>query len=172
MREVLDVLNEFVVSRGPTILAAIGILIVGWLVAVLISLVIRGALRRTKLDNRIATWLVGEERAQSLEIEKWISRCFFFLAMLFVLVAFFEVLGLTMITEPLRGFLNQVFAYAPRLIGPAILIVVAWVVASGLRFVVRRGLVATKLDEKLSDEAGFEDGETVLLSQTLADAGI
>jgi hypothetical protein len=75
-----------------------------------------------------------------------------------------------MITEPLTRFLNQIFEYLPNLIGPAILVVVAFLVASGLRFVVRRVVSASKLDERLADQAGLKEGEAPPLSKTMGDA--
>ena len=134
------------------------------------ELVVRKAFKRTEIDNKIATWIVGEERAKSIEIERWIGRCAFFLIMLFVLVAFFEALGLTVITVPLSRFLIQIFEYAPRLIAPAVLLLVAWVLATGLRFLVRKLLSATRLDEKLGSQVGLEEGGSIPLSRTLGDA--
>jgi hypothetical protein len=167
---VLEQLRDFAIDYGPEILTALVILMVGWLVALLVSLVVRAALKRTKLDSKLAKWLVGEERAKTIEIEKWISRAVFYLLMMFVLVAFFEALGLTAITEPLKRFLIQIFEYAPNLLGPAILVLVAWLVATALRFFVRRVLTGIRLDEKLGGQVGLEEGEAVPLSKTLGDA--
>jgi hypothetical protein len=170
MQELVVQLKEFALDQGPEILIAIAILIVGWVVALLGGLLVRKAFKRTEIDNKIATWIVGEERAKSIEIERWIGRCAFFLIMLFVLVAFFEALGLTVITVPLSRFLIQIFEYAPRLIAPAVLLLVAWVLATGLRFLVRKLLSATRLDEKLGSQVGLEEGGSIPLSRTLGDA--
>jgi hypothetical protein len=170
MRQIVDSFVDQILARGPEILAAIAILVIGWLVALAIALLIRVLLKKTEIDDRLAAWLVGEERAEAVAVEKWISRGVFVLLMLFVLVAFFEVLGLQAITEPLDRFLIQVFEYLPNLIGPAILVVVAFLVASGLRFVVRRVVSASKLDERLVDQAGLEEGEAPPLSKTMGDA--
>ena len=170
MQQLVAQLKEFALDRAPEILIALAILVIGWVVAVLWSLLVRKAFKRNEIDNRIACWMVGEERAKSIEIEKWIGRCVFYLIMLFVLVAFFEALGLTVITVPLNRFLIEIFDYAPRLIAPVVLLLLAWVAATGLRFLVRRLLSATMLDEKLSSEAGFEEGESIPLSRTLGDA--
>jgi len=170
MRQIFDSFVEQALARGPEILAAIAILVIGWLVALAVALLVRVLLKKTEMDDRLAAWLVGEEKAEAIEIEKWISRGVFLLLMLFVLVAFFEVLGLRVITEPLNRFLIQVFEYLPNLIGPAILVVAAFLVASGLRFVVRRVVSASKLDEKLIDQAGLEEGEAPPLSKTMGDA--
>jgi hypothetical protein len=170
MREIMDSFLDQILARGPEILAAIAILVIGWLVALAVALLVRVLLKKTDIDDRLAAWLVGEERAEAVSIEKWISRGVFVLLMLFVLVAFFEVLGLRMITEPLNRFLIEIFEYLPNLIGPAILVVVAFLAATGLRFVVRRLVSASKLDERLVDQAGLEEGEVPPLSKTMGDA--
>ena len=105
---------------------------------------VKAALHRTTLDNRLATWVAGDDRAGKIDIESWVSRGVYYLLMLFVLVAVFQTLGLTMLTEPLRELLAQLFAYAPRLLGASALLLVAWLVASGLRLVLTRLLRASK----------------------------
>jgi hypothetical protein len=170
MRGIMESFLDQMAAKGPEILAAVAVLVIGWLVALACAVLVRVLLKKTEIDNRMAEWLVGKEKAESLSIEKWISRGVFFLLMLFVLVAFFEVLGMRLITEPLNRFLIEIFEYIPNLIGPAILVVVAFVVASGLRFLVRRVVSASKLDEKLSGEAGLEEDGTMPLSRTMGEA--
>jgi hypothetical protein len=170
MQELVARLKEFALDQGPEILIAIAILIIGWVVALLGALVVRKAFKRTKVDSKVASWIVGEERGQSIEIERWIGRCVFFLIMLFVLVAFFEVLGLTVVTVPLSRFLIQIIDYAPRLIAPVVLLLLAWVAATGLRFLVRKLLSATKVDEKLGSQVGLDEDRTIPLSRALGDA--
>jgi Conserved TM helix len=131
----------------------------------ILAAIVRGALRRTNLDNRLAQWLMGEKVA----VEDGVALGVFYLLMVFVLVAFFQTLGLTLPTEPLNRLLNQIFQYAPQLIGAALLLLVAWIVASLLRVVVFRGLSAAQLDQRLAREAGVEAEKAVALTKTLAD---
>ena len=170
MRGIMDSFLDQIAARGPEILAAVAILVVGWLVALAFAVLVRVLLKKTEIDDKLAAWLVGKKKAESLAIEKWISRGVFVVLMLFVLVAFFDVLGLRMITEPLNRFLIEIFEYLPNLIGPAILVLVAFLVATGLRFLVRRVVSASKLDERLSDEVGLDEGEAMPLSRTMGDA--
>lgn len=165
----LEQIAELLGGSIPSFLAAIAILLVGWLVALIISAIVRAALRRTTLDDRLAGWIGGEEKGKKVEIERWVSKGVFYLIMLFVLVAFFQTLGLTLITEPLNELLVQVFQYAPRLLGAGLLLLLAWIVASVLRFVILRVLRAAKIDERLSSQADLEEGE-VRLTQTVANA--
>lgn len=80
----------------------------------------------------------------------------YYVVMLFVLIAFFQILGLTMLTTPLNRFLEQVFACAPRLVGALLLLFVAVVTARIARVVVQRSLTAVRLDERLAVEPGEE----------------
>lgn len=170
MTQIVEQLRAFAQENLGQILVALAILIGGWLVALVISALFRLALKRTEIDNRLAQWLVGEERIEGVDVEKWMARLLFYLLMLFVLVGFFQALGLTLITEPLNRFLNQVFGYLPRLIAPAILLLGAWMLATGLRYVVHRVLTAARLDQRLGQEAGIEDEEAIPLARTISDS--
>jgi hypothetical protein len=166
----LEQMAQLVGGYIPNLIAALAILIVGWLVALIVSAIVRGALRRTTLDDRLARWIMGEEAAEGVEVERQIARGVYYLIMLFVLIAFFQTLGLTLITEPLNRLLVQVFQYAPRLLGAGLLLLIAWIVASALRLVISRVLTAAKIDERLGSEAGLEEEKRVPLAETLGNA--
>jgi hypothetical protein len=170
MEVILDQITQLVGAYIPNLIGALAILIIGWLVALVVSVIVRRALRRTTLDNRLARWIVGEEKAKAFEVERWIAKVVYYLIVLFVLIAFFQALGLTLITEPLNQLLVQVFEFAPRLLGAGLLVLIAWIVARGLKLIVSRVLSIAKLDERLGSQAGLEEEEHVFLTQTLANA--
>ena len=122
----VSTLSRWVADSLPGALAALAILVVGWLVAIFISGAVRGAVKKTKTGSALAKWLKGEGKTDAVDLDKWAGTTAYYLVMFFVLVAFLQSLGLTFIAEPLRGFLNQIFGYAPRIIGAGILILVAW----------------------------------------------
>ena len=169
MNEFLNQITDVVAPYIPRIFSALLILIVGWIVALLLGAIVRGALKRTTLDNRLAAWLAGE-KAKTMDIEGWAGKCAYYLVMLFVLVSVFQTLGLTIVTEPLNGLLNQVFAFAPRILSAGLLLAVAWILATGLRALVTRALAATTLDERLAKEAGHEGAEDGSVSHSFAEA--
>jgi len=170
MEAILDQITQLVGDYIPNLIGALAILIIGWLVALVVSAIVRRALRRTTLDNRLARWIVGEDEAKAFEVERWIAKGVYYLIMLFVLIAFFQALGLTLITEPLNQLLVQFFEFAPRLLGAGLLVLIAWIVARGLKLIVSRVLSIAKLDERLGSQAGLEEEEHVFLTQTLANA--
>lgn len=170
MQAIWDQITRLVGGYIPNFVGALAILVIGWLVALIIRALVRGALRRTTLDNRLARWIFGEEAAKEIEVEQQVARGVYYLIMIFVLIAFFQALRLTVITEPLTQLLNQVFEYAPRLLGAGLLLLIAWVVASALRLVISRVLTAAKIDERLGTSAGLGEEERVPLAQTLGNA--
>ena len=169
INQILQQIGETIGAYVPNLLGALAILIIGWLVALIVSGVVRRALKATTLDNRMATRIAGDRAAATLNIEQWVSKGVYYLIMLFVLVAFFQTLGLTIITDPLNQFLTQVFQYLPRLVGAAALALVAWLLATVLRMIVRGALTTARLDERVGGQTG-EGEAAVPLSQTLGDA--
>ncbi len=169
----LSQVSLWVMEYLPSALAALAILIIGWLLALLLASVVRSAVGRTKIGATLVSWLKGEEGEadeKSITAEQWAGKITFYLAMFFVLIAFFQFLGLTFIAEPLRGFLSQIFDYAPRILGAVLLLLVAWLVASLLKMVIIKVLTAAKIDERFGEQAEIklDDEKRGSLVQTLA----
>ncbi|MDH3271875.1 MAG: hypothetical protein OEN56_11105, partial [Gemmatimonadota bacterium] len=72
----------------PNLVAALAILIGGWIVARIVAALVTGGLKRTEVDNRLSAWIGGDGAA--FPIEKAAGRGVFYLIMLFVLVAVFQ----------------------------------------------------------------------------------
>ncbi len=164
-QQMLATLPEYL----PNLVAALAILVFGWLAALMVAAIVRGALRRTTLDNRLASWLAGEG-AGEIEVERIAGRIAYYLAMLFVLTAFLEALSLTAVTEPLNALLSEVAGYAPRVLAAAALMFAAWIAATVLRRVVSTALDRIGVDRRIGAETGTDTEGTVPLSKTLADA--
>jgi len=160
----LDLLTQY----GLPVLKALVILAVGWAIAKVISIGLAKLLTKTEWDNRLASYLT-RGKTDKLPIEQGISKLVYWLLMLFVLMAVFQSLGLTIITEPLNALVTKIAAFLPQLLAAAALALVAWVVASVLRLVVSNVLTAFDLDEKIGESAG-EETKAISLANTLADA--
>lgn len=169
----IDALNEFftgVVGSGlANLLIALVILIVGYILARIIASVIRRLLHRTRVDNRLAEMLSDPEEPREFAIEDVTGRVIFWVLFLFVLVAFFRQLGMTGIASPLSAFLTDLTTvYLPRFLAAGVLLLLAWAVATALRFLVKKGSALVKLDQRLSDYAALEDEEQVSFGESLA----
>ncbi len=171
----MDQITEFFSTTIGTSLVdlaiALLILLIGYIVARIIAGVVRRLLKRIGLDNRIAGTLSEPDKKRQFEVEDVVAKVIFWLLMIFVFVAFFNQLGLAGIAAPLSAFLQNVTTqYLPRLIGAGVLLLIAWLVATVLRFLVKKAVSLTKLDERLSKYGALEEGEEVTFGKILANA--
>lgn len=165
----MDVLQNTLQSLGaylPNIIAAVVILVVGWLVAALVARLVRKIVGGT----RAGAWMAGKLSAApdaTGRVSLWASRVVFWLIMLFTLVAFFGALQLMNVSTSVQGVLNTFLAFIPRLVAALLLGLVAWVVASTLRAIISRALVP--LDHRV-EAAQPEAAPKAPLSKILGDA--
>lgn len=150
MTKLTETLQETLGSSLPGILGALGILVVGWIVATVIRAGVRKGLGLLQLNTRF-----GSTTGTKMDIEGGTATTLYYLVLLFVLVGFFNALNLELVSGPLRGLLDQVLAFAPKIVAGGVLLLVAWVLATVVRTVVSKALQATTLDDKLSSEAGM-----------------
>lgn len=170
MRSIIDQLMPSLTGYAPKLLAALVILVLGWTAAAIVAAVVRGAMRRTRLDNRLAERLVGEEAAKSVDTARWMGRIAFYVVVFVTLVAFMQTLGLELATQPLNGLLTRVFEYAPRLIAAGLLLLLAWIIAGALRLIISKTLTAARLDERVSEQVELGAERAMPLTTALSDA--
>lgn len=166
MENIVTDITQLIGNYVPNLLGAIAILVIGWIVASIISKIVRSVLKKTDLDNKIAQKFNAEESSKPFQLEHSISRIVFWFLMLFVLVAFFQALQLTIITEPLNNLLDQVLSYLPQVLGAVALFLIAWVLATILRKLIVTGLKSLKIDEKIGEKAETQE---VPISKSLGD---
>ena len=147
----VNALQDTLGAHLPRILGALGILIVGWLLAVLARAGVMRLLELLSVNLRIR-----ESTGQSLDVEKWIAIGVFWLIILLTLLGMFNALDLALISNPFQVLANQIFGYLPRLIGGTLLVLIAWLAATLLRALVARLLSITDWDDRLSKQAGME----------------
>lgn len=166
-------LLQNLVAFIPNLLAALAILVVGLLIAAIARTVTRGILNSTDIDNKIAGGLTGRTDSNDLpQVENLISSVVFWIVILFTVVAVLQTLQLEAVSRPLGSLLNQVIGFIPRLVGAAIILGVAWLVATVVKLVATRGLRALRVDEQLNQQpAGTPQQPNQLsLSDTIGNA--
>ncbi len=163
MQEFFNQMWQTIGGYIPNLIGAILILFLGWLLALIVAAAVRAILKRTSFDNKIAASMgFGTEEAP-VNVEGAVSKGAYWLIMLFAFIAFFDALGLTIVTAPLNALLGAIVGFGSNLLAAAVLAVVAWAVAAGVRFIATKLLGATTLDDKLGKQAGvIEEGETPL----------
>ena len=138
-------------SNLPHILGALGILVIGWLIAVIVRAGVLRLLGLLSVNQRIT-----ESTGQKLDVQRGIAIGAFWLIMLLTLLAMFNALGLELISNPFQVMVTQIFGYLPRLLAGTLLLLIAWIVATLLRALVAKVLEKSPWERKLTEQAGME----------------
>ena len=164
--DILAQLTTLLSEDMLNLLAGLGILLIGWIIARIGKALVFRLMKRINLDERLAGAAAEGEEPAKLNLEKWVSAAAFYLIMLFVLVAFFQAVKLPAVATPLNAMLEQIALAAPQLIGALLILLVAWVSATVVRFVILRTMKITKLDERLAAHADIDEPD-VNISESL-----
>lgn len=140
------------VGPGLTnLLIALLILGIGYVFAKVVERLVAALLNRTNLDNRLARSM-GSTPTQEPSVEQAVARLVFYLIMLFVLLAVFQRLNWTFITDPLNLLVTRIVDFLPNLIAAAVILAVGYLLARVLRGLVTNlaaGLGAERLGRRL-----------------------
>ena len=138
----------------PRIIAALVILLIGWIIAKIVAAIVRKIVSLLKVDARLGKWLEGSD-TKLPSLERVIVGIFYWVIMIFAIIAALNALGMTQIAAFFTAFLAPFFAYLPQLAAAAILVLIAWLVATILRGLVVRLLHGLGVDKKINDEAAM-----------------
>lgn len=148
------------------IVIALAVLIIGYIVALFAKALVKSLLKKTDVDNKIASWVSGRrDPADTLPVEEWIGSAVFWLIFLFAIIGFLERLQLTAASTPLTSLLNEITEFIPRILAAAALLGLAWIVATLVRGLVVRLLDTFGLDRRLNTQVSDNTTTTTTTSQ-------
>ncbi len=113
----------------PTLLGALLILIIGWIIAKMVKWAILRVLKAVRFDTLIEKTHVDEYLAKggiTTKVSGIIASLFYWSIMLSVLLLFFNNLGL----EAVSDLINQIVAYLPKIFVGIILLIVGVYIAN------------------------------------------
>lgn len=169
MTSYLERLIETAGTTTGNLLWALVILMVGWIIALIIRAIVRGLLKRTKLDDKLTKMFTDAGETKPIDTDKWVAQIVYYVLLLIVFVAAFEQLGLTVVTDPLNAFLNTIWGWLPQLLAAVVLFLVAWIGATLARWLLRTFFKAIKLDERLGSTADLEAEKRPSMANALAE---
>ncbi|MBS8267017.1 hypothetical protein DYI25_21655 [Mesobacillus boroniphilus] len=137
---------ESILGKLPNVLIALAVLLVGWLIAKLIEKAVYKGLQKTSLDNK----LFSNVNNNKYSAEKIISKIVYILILVFVFIMFLNILDLYVLTEPLVGMFSTIAAAIPNILKAGLILLFAWLIASGLKFLIQKGGKTLGVHEKLS----------------------
>ncbi len=146
---------------GPigSIIGAILIFIIGWLVALGIAALVRNVLAKINLNQRM-----NSSTGKAYDLEGIISKIIFWFVFIIAISAALNTLNLNSISAPFANMVGQVLSFIPNLIAAIAIGVIGWVIATVVRTALNTALSKTTMDERLSAQAGVKP-----MSNTIAD---
>lgn len=144
-----------ILGRLPNVLIALAVLLVGWLVAKLIEKAVYKGLQKTSLDNK----LFSNMNNKKYSAEKIISKIVYILTLVFVFIMFLNILDLYILTEPLVGMISTITSAIPNILKAGLILLFAWLIASGLKFLIQKGGKTLGVHEKLSKYKLTDDNQ-------------
>ena len=152
-------------TLGPLwpVLVFVLILLVGYVVAKIVEGLVRGALKRTAIDDKFLHSLSDNPQLSSERIG---GRIAFWVVMVLALIVAFNAVDLGDVGGPLGEFVGTIIAFIPNLIGALILSIVAYAVARVLSMLTTKALHAANVDQRVAHAS--ETGTVRASSETLA----
>lgn len=146
---------------GPigSIIGAILIFVIGWLVALGIAALVRGVLNKINLNQRM-----NSSTGKAYDLEGIISKVVFWFIFIIAISGALSQLNLNSISAPFANMVNQVLVFIPNLIMAIAVAMIGWVIATIARTAINAALAKTSMDERLSAHAGVKP-----MSSTIAD---
>lgn len=144
-------------SNVLNVIWALLLLLAGWIVALIGKKLLHSVLKKLQLNRRLSLCLPDEEPGEKrLDMERLLSGILFWFLFLLTILAAMTQLNLTDAAAPIKNFLNDVIGYLPCLFAGILLLFLAWLVATGLKYIALTAMSAFRLDEKV--EQHFETG--------------
>ena len=139
-----DILNG-ITSFIPNLLAAAVLSLVAWLLATLVRMLVNGALRAVKLDERLNK-AGALEHESATTVSQTIANVVFYLILFLFLPAILNALSMQGLLAPVQEMFSAVLRYVPNVFGALIIFVVGYFVARIVRQILTNLLQAAGAD--------------------------
>src|SRR5699024_965752 len=118
-----------------TFIVAILVLLVGWLLAIIISGAVEKAFRKIKLDEKIFSKFQSGEGEQ-VDYNKIVDKIVLYNLLVIVFIVLFKFLNLDMISTSLSDLVSTIFLFISSVLKAVIILALAFIIAGLLRWLV------------------------------------
>lgn len=112
-------------SSLPSVVGALLVLFIGYIVAKAIKKLVYKLLKSTKWDEKLLGGNVGK-----MDMNSFLAKLVYFLIMIMVLMIVLDMLGVQQVLDPLKNMVSQFFAYIPNIIGAGIIGFIGYILAT------------------------------------------
>ena len=131
------------------ILAAIVILLVGWIIALIVAAGVKKLLQKLNTNHRLSS-----ATGHKPNIENLLSKLVFWFVIILAVVGALNVLNISAVSDPFSNMVSRVLAFIPNLLAAVAVGFIGWILAGLVKAGLTNVLARTEMDEKLSNEVG------------------
>ena len=131
------------------ILAAIVILLVGWIIALIVAAGVKKLLQKLNTNHRLSS-----ATGHKPNIENLISKLVFWFVIILAVVGALNVLNISGVSDPFSNMVGRILAFIPNLLAAVAVGFIGWILAGLVKAGLTNVLARTEMDEKLSNEVG------------------
>ena len=131
------------------ILAAIVILLLGWIIALIVAAGVKKLLQKLNTNHRLSS-----ATGHKPNIENLLSKLVFWFVIILAVVGALNVLNISGVSDPFSNMVGRVLAFIPNLLAAVAVGFIGWIVAGLVKAGLTNVLARTEMDEKLSNEVG------------------
>lgn len=164
-RELGSRLLYYVEEWGPRLLAALVILLIGWLAARAIKWAVAKLVNRTPLARHANAANVGERHPDSIGVQ--VGDAAYWVALLIALFLAVQPLGLTGATGPLGDMLSGFGQAVPHIIGASLIFFLGYVLAKVARKAVEAVVTASHVERFSTSLGDSAPADPSMLPRTL-----
>ncbi len=139
-------------SGFPTLIVALIILLVGWLIAKGIKMLLEHIINKTSISKRLET-------DSGLQFGSFIAKIVYYIIMVMVLLMVLEKLGITKVLTPIQNMLDKFMQFLPNIIAAGLVGFIGYFLA---KFVSHLVAIFGKFLDKLVDKTGFKDTDKIV----------
>ena len=131
------------------ILAAIVILLLGWIIALIVAAGVKKLLQKLNTNHRLSS-----ATGHKPNIENLLSKLVFWFVIILAVVGALNVLNISGVSDPFSNMVSRVLAFIPNLLAAVAVGFIGWILAGLVKAGLTNVLARTEMDEKLSNEVG------------------
>ena len=152
MPEYIEGLINWVNESLPSVIGAVVIFIIGWLLALLIKKIVHGLMKRTEWDEH----LLGNT---IIDTNKFIANFVYYILMVVVLLIVLKILGVSYVLDPIKNMYYEFLHFIPNIIVGLITIFIGYILA---KFVSNLVKMAGSFFDRLANKIGFKETDKLV----------
>lgn len=161
----------------PTLLGAIALLVVAWILAVLVRKAAQKGLKAAGFGRLLTKWGLTNSDEQANSTIDSIGKVLYYLVWLIFLPGILGMLGLNAISTPITNMLNSVLTFLPKLFAAAVILAIGIFVGRFVKNLVYNLLITVNIDKWISkmtssdaatEEAAPSQNQKMTIAKVLA----